>query len=611
MVSTFWFFLFQFNCDSTDCSTLVPYLVVQISRHVIKFFLVSSAIQEMEKKIFFPASDEISMLENLFIPDPDIMAGDGVYSRYLGRTLLPGRYKLMFNVDDNEGAAIFASAKSETSSQIPQRKRPYRQSKSEARLSRHFNNDVSEDQSEDDVQEVEEESSKFADLMVASAWRKCCGSFVRHGHSEKTGILKRQIVGPFIYIDKPEKTDFQPPSRIGDFKIVQVPGAYDKLLATWTAPGGDYLIGNVASYRFVFSEDIADLLDPRGNPEVLLGFDRTDKAGTEVKFDFSFPHFDRDFYVGAYSFDTIGNKAKISNLVHVRLQSPPSNKLSSDAEPILAIATGSGEPGEPNWIMIGVIAGVIGVLLLLCIVAITYYFAVTRKRSIKTGSTSSVMNGGSSDETDSSSFDSDIKNIMAHPLGPALPSASSSAVASTQTRANLPVNGVHRGITVSGQSSSSVSPSDPPTETTSATVTPVYWSASQLLSKLDTHHAYGNPYLHQQHPDLYHHSYAGPHSLQPVVAPNNNHLSQPASIHNLSFSHNGGLYHNPEWTNGIYRGHDYPDEYTITVVGHNEAPASTSTRIASSSSCSSSPTAKSSSKVPPPVMPKPRNITQV
>jgi hypothetical protein len=35
--------------------------------------------------------------------------------------------------------------------------------------------------------------------------------------------------------------------------------------------------------------------------------------------------------------------------------------------------------------MIGVIAGVIGVLLLLCIVAITYYFAVTRKRSLKTG----------------------------------------------------------------------------------------------------------------------------------------------------------------------------------------------------------------------------------
>jgi hypothetical protein len=72
-----------------------------------------------------------------------------------------------------------------------------------------------------------------------------------------------------------------------------------------------------------------------------------------------------------------------------RLQSPPSsnNAHSNDAEPITAIATGSGSgnPAEPNWIMIGVIAGVIGVLLLLCIVAITYYFAVTRKRSLKTG----------------------------------------------------------------------------------------------------------------------------------------------------------------------------------------------------------------------------------
>ncbi len=228
-----------------------------------------------------------------------------------------------------------------------------------------------------------------------------------------------------------------------------------------------------------------------------------------------------------------------------------------------------------------------------------------------TGSTSSVMNGGSSDETDSSSFDSDIKNIMAaHPLGPALPNHHTSS-STLQTRHHHNLGGIHRGITISGNSSSSVSPSDPPTEMTSATVTPVYWSASQLLSKLDHHSTspYGNPYLHQQHPDLY--SYpGGPQSLQPMLSPQNNnlvsqHQQQPASIHNLSFTQNtGGLYHNPEWNNGVYRSHDFPEEYTITVMDSN-------VRMPSSSSCSSSPSAKGSSKVPPPVMPKPRNITQV
>ena len=527
----------------------------------------------------------------------------------------------MFSIDDFNESAIYVVPRNDKPT-LPTRNRRYK-NKSEARLSRHFNDNEEQDRTDEpnEVEEEEEEiDSHFVDLMVGASMRKCCGSVMQNsGHKEKTGIFRRHVVGPIVYIAMADSEDRQPPSRIGDFKIIQIAGSVDKLLATWTAPGGDFTVGSVASYRFVFSEDIADLLDPRGNPEVLLGFDRTDKAGTETKFDFSFPHFDRDFYVGAYAFDSVGNKGKISNLVHVRLQSPPSSiggARSNDAEPITAIATGSGEPTEPNWIMIGVIAGVIGVLLLLCIVAITYYFAVTRKRSTKTGSTSSVMNGGSSDETDSSSFDSDIKNIMSHPLGPALPTNSSSnGPVATQTRSHMPMNGVHRGITISGHSSSSASPSDIPTETTSATVTPVYWSASQLLSKLDHHSAYGNPYIHQQHPDLYQHSYAGPQSLQPMLSPtmgsnNNNHVSQqPSSMHNLSFSQTSvGLYHNPEWSNGVYRSHDFPEEYTITVVGHNDVANS---RMQSSSSCSSSPSAKGSSKVPPPVMPKPRNITQV
>ena len=57
----------------------------------------------------------------------------------------------------------------------------------------------------------------------------------------------------------------------------------------------------------------------QGQPEVLLGFDRIERAGTKAKFDFNFPHYNQDFYVGAYGFDMAGNRGKISNLVHIRL----------------------------------------------------------------------------------------------------------------------------------------------------------------------------------------------------------------------------------------------------------------------------------------------------
>ena len=78
------------------------------------------------------------------------------------------------------------------------------------------------------------------------------------------GIFRRKIIGPVIHISNPSKPsdDSVPPSKIGDLKIRQVPGAStpDRLLAEWTAPGGDFDVGSVASYRFVFSSNIEDLI---------------------------------------------------------------------------------------------------------------------------------------------------------------------------------------------------------------------------------------------------------------------------------------------------------------------------------------------------------------
>ena len=149
----------------------------------------------------------------------------------------------------------------------------------------------------------------------------------------------------------------------------------------------------------------------KGQPEVLLGFDRIERAGTTAKFDFNFPHYDQDFYVGAYGFDMAGNRGKISNLVHVRVSSPTSVYMHPKRnlkEPVLKLASKS---VDPDWIIIGSICGVISVLLVMAISSITYYIYVSRKRSMASGSTSSVMGGAVSDETDASSFDSDIKTI--------------------------------------------------------------------------------------------------------------------------------------------------------------------------------------------------------
>ena len=283
------------------------------------------------------------------------------------------------------------------------------------------------------------------------------------------------------------------------------------------------------------TSNIEDLIgDPNnGQPEVLLGFDRLERAGTAAKFEFNFPHYNRDFYVGAIGFDIAGNQGKISNLVHVRIASPTLIKT-KEAKPV---SSNEDEHDlETDWIVIGSICGVISVLLFLAIFSIVYYIVMARKRSstVKAGSTSSVMGGTGLDETDSSSFDSDIKNIMSNPLGSANKNSSNYQVT--------------------------------PTDTNSTNITPVYWSA--LLSKIDQKN-----YSCSQPQSLQHESQN--YSLQ--------HQQQPVSLH-----------YNPSWNYHRNSHHNPPDEYTITVAAGGGGTYDVTQCL---------PT--------PPVMPKPRNITQV
>ncbi len=558
-------------------------------------------------------------LKPLFFSDPDIVAGDGIYSRYLDRYLSAGRYKFTISVDDNDNSAFYVYTDS---------------GKNSVKYIQKSNGM--------DRQNATETTRSYADLFYSvESRRKCCGSTVLPSidmeKSVKTGIFRRTVPGPVVHMKQTVKQsdDRSPPARIGDLRIRNLPGeraAPDRLLAEWTAPGGDFNAGSVASYRFVFSTRIEELLDPNGQPEVLLGFDRMERGGTAAKFDFNFPHYDRDFYVGAYGFDVAGNRGKISNLVHVRIPAPSYNGKGVSEGPA-PIKAPTGEASDANWILIGGVSGAIGVLFLLAIVAIVYYNVVARKKSVKTGSTSSVMNGGGSatDETDSSSFDSDIKNIMANPLGPALRHAPThhSHINSNGYSNGQPPVGVHHASHNGGHAhlngGGNISLQATPTDTNSTNVTPVYWSASQLLSKLD-HNKH-----HQHHASPYNNggvagngSYggyvpAGPHSLQPMLSPASLLGQQvnpspanggPASlVHNMSYEHRYQQWPYSNGSSSVVR-QNIPEEYTITVEDSNMDNNSVATTRSPTNNNAKTSTA-SSQKVAPPVMPKPRNITQV
>ena len=350
----------------------------------------------------------------LSLSDADITSGDGIYSHYLTTYPAPGRYSFSVTVDDNDGQA-YTIQMGRGGRSMP----------------------------------VRPDNPSFP---------VCCGSQVTVPQDLRflTGSFKRQAAkSPVVHINDVTAftgRDAMPPSRIGNFRLSPDESGR-RLVAHWTAPGDDYDSGSVSGYSFVYSDEPFALLD--GNPAVLHQVERRDAAGSEATYSFTFNKFDKNYHVAIYGVDEAGNRGNVSNIVTVNLPAPQ-NPGAPEPEP---------EDGKAkaNWLMVGVIAGVIVAVLLLLLLTLYIYFFVVRRRQRRGGvhSKSSGVNvdlqhntggGGGSEHTDASSFD-EVKNSSSNHLVPTISTISS---AYKQTAANGG-NSFGNGLT------------------------PTYWSASQLL----------------------------------------------------------------------------------------------------------------------------------
>ena len=392
-----------------------------------------------------------------------------------------------------------------------------------------------------------------------------------------TGEFFRSVPGPVEYMAKVPDARTIPPGKVTDLEI-QV-GEDGQLFSSWRSSGGDFNSGSVAGYRFVYSEDISDLLDPTCEPRSLINLDKIQPSGVFTTEDISFPFYEQDYYIGLIPVDSDGNLGMISNLVHVFLPAPPSllqdDSLTSPA-PSLSILN-----SEKDWIMVGVICGILLVLIVISVVSISYFCCMSRKprqeRKSSTGSISDVhvASSGSSDHTDGTdagSFDSDMKNMSGNNIV--------TGYDPRDLEFGLPFTG-SRHLEVE-------TPTKDPGASTRAT--PVYWSASQLLSKLEEGGAYAPEYS-------YHYS----------TAPGAK-LSDPTRSINLEVAPLPSEY--LETRTGI------PEEFCVTVSNLTDRYTdvdrytdSQATSVILTDSFRNSHRARD--RAPPPLYPKPKNITQV
>jgi len=323
--------------------------------------------------------------------EPDMKQGDGIYSSFLTEYSLTGRYSLNVKVDDNNGAAY----------SVLQRQ---------------------------DGHPIE-----------------CCGSFVDIPESRKvpTRAFQRISSSLITHLSKLPEKDIIPPAKVADLEII-LDKDNTSLVASWSGVGGDYQDGHAARYKFVYSANVSDLIDPSRENKVLAVVDRSDPSGSQISERLEFPLYDETYYVGLYSFDSSGNRGRLSNLVDVYIPAPEP-VITTTPTPLLSILKDS----SSDLLLVVAISVTLGVLLLFCTVAIILYCITgSRKRpSSPSPSSDKIV----SDQTDSSSCNSE-----------------------RNSSSQIDVKDLEKQIT------------DPKQVIDQHRITPVYWSASQILSKIES-----------------------------------------------------------------------------------------------------------------------------
>ena len=237
------------------------------------------------------------------------------------------------------------------------------------------------------------------------------------------------------------------PGKIGDL-VISVSNM-SQLVLEWTAPGGDYNTGSVATYRFVYSHNIEELVRT-GTPQALDGHKRSDVAGARVRHVINFPYYNQDYYIGVAASDAHGNRGRMSNIVLVNIPAPDNDTQPDHVSPT------TGRDQQHNWILIGAIIGGVAFLILTVLLIVCIFKCCKRKTRF--------------------SKDKFAKNLKSSGVKVEFPSPAQSETTDTSSYESEQQHQQH--AVVKPHSSTSFA----------ANLTPTYWSASQLLGQHEMRH---------------------------------------------------------------------------------------------------------------------------
>ncbi|XP_076052340.1 calcium-activated chloride channel regulator 1-like [Oratosquilla oratoria] len=205
----------------------------------------------------------------------------------------------------------------------------------------------------------------------------------------ETRFLRHLRVGLVDVVGSGATSDVIPPARIVDLRASLLPDSTNRVMFTWTSPGGDLDFGSADRYEVIWSDHAQDLLSEEGRAFQLEDWTVPQRAGSSQSHTVVWDTYDTVSYVGMYAVDEVGNTAPMSNLVLIYVPSPPTTlppavPTPSPSSPINSSEVHEG-PAEPvlaslDTRQLALLFGCIGGFLLFVIIIVCYCTAVHRRQ---------------------------------------------------------------------------------------------------------------------------------------------------------------------------------------------------------------------------------------
>ena len=181
--------------------------------------------------------------------------------------------------------------------------------------------------------------------------------------------------------------DAIPPSRIVDLRSSLLSDTVNQVAFSWTAPGGDQDFGKADRYVVMTAMNQSELQE--GGGTLLEGWPTPLEALAMQQHTMTWLHYDQVHYLVISAVDEEGNTGVVSNVINVYVPSPPPSTTvpsSSSISPITSVNTSASKEANSIPVLaaldtsqVAIILGCIGGIIVVIIIMICYCIAAKRR----------------------------------------------------------------------------------------------------------------------------------------------------------------------------------------------------------------------------------------